>query len=197
MWRSTRSISAAALALTCGLAAAQEAHHHDHAPAQRYTRTLALYQAPDVTLVDAAGGEVDLAAELEREGPVLLQFIFTTCPAVCPALSGLFAAAQERLGDELAGVRMISISIDPEHDTPPRLADYARRFRAGPRWRFLTGDLADVAAVQKAFAAYRPNKMQHQPLTFLRAAPSEPWVRLDGFLSAAELVDEVRRPRRR
>jgi len=191
MWRSTRSISAVVAFLVWGPATAQDAHQGHHAPsAPRYSRTLAPYAPPDVTLVDAHGDAVTLAAALDFDGPVLLQFIFTTCPAVCPALSGTFAAAQERLDD----ARMLSISIDPEHDTPPRLAEYARRFGAGPRWRFLTGELDDVVAVQKAFAAYQANKMQHRPLTFLRGSPAAPWVRLDGFLSAAELVAEVRRP---
>jgi len=189
MWRSIRSISVLAF-LVCGAASAQGAHDgHAAPPPARYTRTVAPYAPPDVTLVDAEGESVTLGAALDHDGPVLLQFIFTTCPAVCPALSGTFAAAQERLED----ARMVSISIDPEHDTPPRLAEYARRFDAGPRWRFLTGELDDVDAVRKAFAAYVPNKMRHQPLTFLRGSPSAPWVRLDGFLSAAELVAEVRR----
>ncbi|MFY9826559.1 MAG: SCO family protein, partial [Thermoanaerobaculia bacterium] len=119
-----------------------------------------------------------------------LQFIFTTCPSICPVLTATLAAAREELGNE---VRLVSISIDPEFDTPARLRDYARRFTAGPGWRFLTGSRDDVAAVQKAFDAYRPNKMQHEPLTFLRAGPGEPWVRLAGPITPAELVAEVRR----
>lgn len=189
MWRSIRSISAALAFLVCGPVAAQVAHDGHAASAPRYSRTLAPYAPPDVPLVDAHGDAVTLAAVLDHDGPVLLQFIFTTCPAVCPALAGTFAAAQDRL----AGARLVSISIDPEHDTPPRLAEYARRFHAGPQWRFLTGELDDVVAVQKAFGSYQANKMQHRPLTFLRGSPSAPWVRLDGFLSAAELVAEVRR----
>ena len=87
---------------------------------------------------------------------------------------------------------MVSITIDPEHDTPARLADYARKYEAGKQWRFLTGDLEDVRTVQKAFDVYRANKMWHEPFSFLRAAPQEPWVRLGGFMSAAELAAEIR-----
>jgi protein SCO1/2 len=124
---------------------------------------------------------------------VLLQFIFTTCPTVCPVMSGTFSAAQEKLGADLARVRMISISIDPEQDTPERLREYARRFKAGRQWLFLTGNLDDIVAVQKSFDAYRGNKMRHEPLTFLRAAHGKTWVRLDGLMSAAQLVAEYRR----
>ena len=85
---------------------------------------------------------------------------------------------------------MVSVSIDPEHDTPERLREYARRFNAGPQWQFLTGDLDDMIAIQKAFDVYRGNKMNHEPTTLLRRAEGGPWVRLDGLASAAAIVDE-------
>jgi protein SCO1/2 len=159
------------------------------ASAPRYVRSVTHVSPPLVTLVDSRGARVPLAAALDHAGPVLLQFIFTTCPSVCPVLSTTLSAAQEELGE---GVRMVSISIDPEHDTPARLRDYARRFKAGPQWWLLTGSREDVAAVQKAFGAYRPNKMWHEPLTFLRPAPGRAWVRLAGPLGAAELAAELR-----
>ncbi|MEM7357344.1 MAG: SCO family protein [Acidobacteriota bacterium] len=164
------------------------AHHSQAAAGTSYSRVVEAYEPPPVTLVDRSGEAVLFSEAVRHDGPLLLQFIFTTCPAVCPVLSGTFAAARDGLPPE---VRMVSISIDPEQDTPARLRDYADRFRAGTDWRFLTGSRHDVVRVQKAFAAYRSNKMQHQPLTFLRPAAAAHWVRLDGFLSAADLVVEV------
>ena len=158
----------------------------DRAP-DRYTRSVGDYPLPNVALVDKDGQRVPLAAVL-GDGPVLLQFIFTSCPAVCPILSATFTGAQNRL----PGVRMVSISIDPEHDTPGRLREYARRFRAGPQWRFFTGSLDDVVAVQKAFGVYRSDKMQHEPSTFLRAARG-PWVRLTGQAGSEDLIAELRK----
>jgi len=191
----------AARALCCfALASAahgQHAPHEGHGPgpaAPRYTRTVATYAPPDVTLTDAGGAKVKLSSVLEGEGPVMLQFIFTTCPAVCPVMSATFAAAQTRLGPESEKVRLVSVSIDPEHDTPERLREYARRFKAGPRWLFLTGEAEDIVSVRKAFDAYPgDNKMRHQPLTFIRLAPERPWLRLDGLTSAAQLVGEYER----
>jgi protein SCO1/2 len=129
---------------------------------------------------------------LHHPGPLLLQFIFTTCPTVCPALSALFATTLRQIEVDAAPLRMVSISIDPEHDTPERLRAYAQRLKAGPQWRFLTGRRADIEAVQKAFDAYQSNKMQHEPLTYLRASPQAPWLRLDGFMSASDLIAEYR-----
>lgn len=153
----------------------------------RYVRSIEDLALPDVTLVDMDGQRLPLSEAL-GDGPVLLQFVFTTCPAVCPILSSTLEGAQDRLPE----ARLVSISIDPEHDTPGCLRDYARRFHAGPRWTFLTGSLDDVVAVQKAFGVYRSDKMQHEPSTFLRAAKG-PWVRLTGEVGADDLVAELRR----
>ena len=169
---------------------ADHQHHHQTPAPEQYTRVVASYDPPDVTLVDMTGTAVALRSVLNHAGPVLLQFIFTTCPTVCPVLSEVFAAAQDTLGPEANNVRMVSISIDPEHDTPARLQEYAQKFRAKQQWRFLTGKRQDIVAVQKAFEAYWTNKMRHEPRTYLRAAPDAPWVRLDGFVSATELVAE-------
>ena len=159
----------------------------------RYTRSAAAYAPPAVTLVDARGERVALATVLDSPEPVFLQFIFTTCPSICPLLTTTLSAVREELGPERERVRMVSISIDPEFDTPARLREYAQRFKAGPQWWFLTGSREDVAAVQKAFGAYRVNKMSHEPLTFLRLAPGQPWVRLAGPVTGAELAAEYRR----
>jgi protein SCO1/2 len=176
-------------------------HHHDHShhramlERKGYQRSTARYSLPAATLVDATSGPVDLRAFLDRPEPVLLQFIFTTCTTICPVLSATFAAAQDDLEALGRPFTLVSISIDPEHDTPAVLRDYAKRFEAGDDWHFLTGTQDTVTRVQKAFDAWYPgnNKMYHRPYTYLRAAPGQPWVRLDGMVSAAELVAEYRR----
>lgn len=175
------------------LAWAQDPHRHHPAPAAptAYTRSVHAYTVPDVPLVDAEGHRVQLAELLDHPGPLLLQFIFTTCPGVCPALSASLSSAQHHLGDDLPRVRMISITIDPEHDTPDRLAAYAERFGAGRQWHFLTGQLDDVVAVQQAFDAYRGNKMGHEPLTFLRTTAGASWIRLEGFVDGEALAGET------
>lgn len=172
-------------------------HHHHHAmPAEPdgYVRSQAAYTVPDVKLVNADGAKVPLRAELaDPDKPVILNFIFTTCGAVCPVMSATFSQVQAALGPARDAVRMVSISIDPEQDTPPALRAYAGRYGAGPQWQLLTGSLADSVAVQRAFDVYRGDKMNHQPATFLRARAGQPWVRLDGFASAADILREIRR----
>jgi protein SCO1/2 len=159
----------------------------------RYVRSVANYRIPDVPLIDAEGRRVGLASVLDHDGPVMLQFVFTTCPTICPTLTSTFAAVQEALGADREKTRMISITIDPEYDRPDRLERYARSHRAGPEWRFYTGRAEDVAAVRKAFDAFQANKMAHEPLTLMRPCRDAPWTRLNGLLSASELAAEYRR----
>ena len=135
---------------------------------------MAAYTIPDVKLVDADGAAVPLRSELaDQDRPVILNFIFTSCTAICPVMSATFSQVQAALGPEREAVRMVSISIDPEQDTPAALKAYAGKFGARPQWQMLTGSLDDSIAVQRAFDVYRGDKMNHQPATFLRAGAGQ------------------------
>jgi protein SCO1/2 len=67
-------------------------------------------------------------------------FIFTTCPGPCPMMTSKMRQVQDSTHD-LPDVRLISMTVDPAHDAPPVLAEFARHFKPDPaRWFFLTGD---------------------------------------------------------
>jgi protein SCO1/2 len=158
-----------------------------------YKITKVAVSAPDVTLTGTDGRPVHLRAVLGDDRPVMLQFIFTTCPTICPLLTGIAAKVREDLGKDREKIRAVSITIDPEHDTPAVLREYAADFEADPDWMFLTGRLPDVVAVQRAFGSYLGNKMNHPPYTFLRRSPRDPWVRIDGIVHADVLEREARK----
>ncbi len=180
---------AAMEAMKCG---AHHRHMMETAKASAAKRSLASYTVPEVTLVNQKGEQLALRSLLDTDQPVLLNFIFTSCTTICPVMSASFADIQGELGDDSAKVRMVSVSIDPEYDTPVRLAQYAQRFDAGSQWQFLTGTLEDSIAVQQAFESYRGDKMNHTPLTLLRANADAQWIRYDGFANSKNLVRETR-----
>jgi protein SCO1/2 len=105
---------------------------------------------PDVAFADQTGAALRTA---DLAGRVLVaNFIFTRCPTVCPVTS----LKMKRLGERLAGepgVGLLSVSVDPEHDTPAVLREFASRYGADPaRWRFLTGEARAVRrAVEEGF----------------------------------------------
>ena len=158
--------------------------------AQEYKRTLETYDLPDVTLVNQDGAKVRLTALLNCGKPVLVDFIFTTCTTICPLLSMGFSNFSDKLGAEAERVQLVSISVDPEHDTPPRMKAYLRRYKARRGWDFLTGSRGDIDRVLKAFKAYSANKMNHLPLILIKSPSDSRWVRIYGLIGTRELLRE-------
>ena len=154
-------------------------------------RSMVSYTVPEVTLVRADGQSVSLAQELNDGRPVVLSFIFTTCTSICPLLTNTLAQLQNKLGEDKGRVHIVSITIDPEEDTPGRLQAYGRRYRAGPEWSLYTGTTQAIIKAATAFNVYRGNKMAHTPVIFVRRAPGEQWIRFDGFASAGDLLQEI------
>ncbi len=167
--------------------------HHLVIPETRpaIIRSAANYQIPEVQLVRADGARVTLARELDDQRPILLDFIYTTCSAICPVLSQTFAEVQKRLGNRAGTVKMMSISIDPEEDTPARLTEFSRGLGAQAQWQFYTGTVDASIAAQRAFENYRGDKMNHAAITYYRPAPGQPWVRLEGFATPDDLMREI------
>lgn len=93
---------------------------------------------PDFALIERSGRPI---TRQDLQGLVwAANFFYTSCPDTCPLQSARMARLQRDFADDRE-VRLVSISVDPEHDTPDVLQDYAQRFGAAPeRWLFLTGD---------------------------------------------------------
>jgi protein SCO1/2 len=183
----------AALTLVVSLfAAPRHALAEEPQALKRATRSSTELKVPDVTLVRDDGKTVSLPAELNDGLPVALNFVFTSCPTICPVMSQAFAQLQEKLGERDEKVHLVSISLDPEYDTPARLLEYAKKFHAGARWHFYTGTVEASRTAQRAFESARGDKMDHTPVTFLRAGTGDRWVRIDGFATPDELATELR-----
>jgi protein SCO1/2 len=110
-------------------------------------------RAPEFVLQDTTGKPVRLSDYRGRV--VLLAFVFTTCPGVCPLISKQMAALQDGLKqDGLFGrkANMLSVTVDPETDTAPVLSAYAKTYGADPAgWRFLRETLEKTKPVLKAY----------------------------------------------
>jgi protein SCO1 len=191
----TRRTALIAVAATAWAANGSARAHgtQEHAATTGYKRSTTALKVPDVVLTDYNARPVVLRQLLASPDPVMLNFVFTTCTTICPVMSKVFAEVPARLGRAASDLRMISISIDPEHDTPLQLKAYARSLRADERWVFLTGGAEDVKSVLYAFGAFRGDKMNHEPVTLMRSAWGKEWLRIDGFASPDELTREYRK----
>lgn len=149
------------------------------------------YQVPGVKVLTADGRARSLRSLIDDGRPVVLTFLYTSCTTVCPVTSHVIDEFVRALGPEAPQVNVVSVSIDPDHDTVARLAEHARS--RGAQGSFVTGDPQSSEAVQRAFDAWRGDKMNHDAVIFLRAPASPVWVRLDGLVSPRRLLDEYRR----
>jgi len=110
---------------------------------------------PNVPLVTSEGETVRFYDDLIKDKVVAINFIFTDCKDVCPAETARLRQVQELLGDRVGrDIFMYSISIDPENDTPERLAQYAQQFQVGPGWLFLTGNEEDITLLRKKLGLF-------------------------------------------
>jgi protein SCO1 len=100
-----------------------------------------LFPVPNAALVDESGKTVRLDAN--RGYVTVYDFIFTNCAGTCPLMTSTMRKLTAKVNKD-AKVRFVSISVDPDRDTPTVLRDYASRYRNDPRWTFLTGDKAAI-----------------------------------------------------
>ena len=126
-------------------------------------------KAPDFVLLNQNGNRFD--STTLRGKIVVLNFIFTTCTDVCPLFTANLAQLQRTLKNEHAGnVFLVSITTDPEVDSPKVLKAYAQRYGADfQNWAFLTGSEAQLKQVWKGFGVRVIKKgrglVQHTSLT--------------------------------
>lgn len=169
------------------------AHHKSMMNKPSYSRSLHEYDLNGLGVTRSDKVDTTFADLIAGDKPVMVHFIFTTCTTICPVQAATFSQVQRQLGDEVSDVKMISVSIDPEYDTPAKLQEYAKKFRAGPQWDFLTGTTEQMIRLQKAFDAYEGGKMSHKPLTLIRGAGAEEWIRLDGLVGASDIMLEYKK----
>jgi len=154
-------------------------------------RSVAEYIIPKtVEVVRMDGKNLPFINEIDDGRPVIMNFVFASCSAICPMLSHVFSQIQTKLAKDKVKAHLISVSIDPENDTPVILREYAKKFKAGSGWDFYTGSIKSSVDIQKAFNVFRGDKMNHTSVIFMRKAPGQPWLRLEGFVSPDELIQE-------
>lgn len=143
---------------------------------------------PAVALTTMQGEPRTLDSELANEVPLVLNFVFTTCSSSCSLQTAVLAQVQREWRERGRKLQLASITIDPDNDTPEQLRKFAGGFHTGPGWQFYTGRFEDLLRVQRHFDVYRGSKTSHPPVLLMRRHARAPWVRVEGFPGAAELL---------
>ncbi len=127
--------------------------------------------APDFTLTSQDGAPFSL--DRLRGKTIALTFIYTFCPDTCPLLTDKMARVQDELGPDFGTrIAFVSITVDPERDTPEVLKQYAENYGANPQgWYFLTGKAAAIREVERRYGVFAgkaaDGSLDHTPLTSL------------------------------
>src|SRR4051794_38815227 len=107
---------------------------------------------PNLTVTTQRGKPVSFYDDLVKGKIVIISFIYTSCTDICPLTTARLAQLEEKLGDMVGrDVFLVSMTVDPERDTPERLKEYAERFSAGSGWSFVTGKPEDIRAINYKF----------------------------------------------
>lgn len=157
-----------------GAPAGHEAHAAKAAPPE----SLDGLTIPDVSVVDHNGRSVQFYRDLVRGKVVAVNFVFTTCNTICNPQGSNFAELRKLLGAQAGrDVHLVSISIDPETDTPARLKSWSEKFGAGAGWTLITGKKPEVTKLLKALGAYNADRSQHTPILLLGNDATGKWQR--------------------
>ena len=127
-------------------------------------------EIPDVEVLDQNGSKLHFYSDLVKDRVVAIQFVFTTCRTICPALAATF----KHLQDLTAGspsIRLISISVDPEQDRPEVLHKFAAEWNVKPGWSLITGDRAAMDKLRKTFGDTSTDKAAHSPMVWIGSGP--------------------------
>ena len=148
----SRTLGLVALALAVLLAPAAEAPAHESILKVKFAERRELNVVLDnFVLTDQNGERLEFSKLLGK--PVVINFMYTSCPDVCPLLTASLKIVREHMNPaEAKAIRFLSITTDPEVDTPKVLKAYSRRHQAeGAHWSWLTGEARELAPVWQAF----------------------------------------------
>jgi protein SCO1/2 len=146
----------------------------------------------DVELINQDGQKVRFYTDVLKNKVVVINTFFTTCTNICPPMNRNFEKIQEALGDRLGkDAFLVSITVDPETDTPTRLKEYGRRFHARPGWMFLTGKKENVEWALYKLGQYVETRDDHTSIFIIGNEPKGLWKKAMGLAKAEELIQIV------
>lgn len=146
----------------------------------------------DVELINQDGQKMRFYSDVLKDKVVIINTFFATCTGSCPPMNRNLERVQEALGDRLGkDAFLVSISVDPETDTPLRLKEYGRRFHARPGWIFLTGKQENVDWALYKLGQYVASKGDHSNIIIVGNEPKGLWKKAFGLAKPDELIKIV------
>jgi protein SCO1/2 len=183
-----------AMALLAGAATSQAQTWQVKTQRQR----LAERSFPNVTLTTHDGKKVKFYDDLLKDKIVIINFMYIRCQGTCPGTTANLVKVQKLLGDRVGkDIFMYSITLKPEEDTAKDLDAYAKAYKVGPGWTFLTGDPKDIELLRQklGFIDRDPvrdaNKSNHIGMLRWGNEPHTLWAGCPALLAPGKIVKEI------
>lgn len=170
-------------------------HNHNHAKSEESAKEAKVTNRltiPDTLVLDQEGRKLNFYTDMVKGRTVAINFIFTTCTTICPPLAATFARVQALAG-ERAGrdFHLISISVDPATDTPPRLKAWSEKFKAARGWTLVTGNKQDIDNLLKSLGGFSARIEDHSPTVLIGNDERGVWTRAYGLAPPAKLLEVI------
>lgn len=167
-------------------------HDHSHMTNAPEEPSAARKYFSDVELLNQDGKKVRFYTDVLKGKTVIVNAFFTTCTSVCPPMNRNMEKIQEAFGDRVGrDVFLVSITVDPSVDTPPRLKEYAQKFHARSGWIFLTGKKENLDWALYKLGQYVETKDDHKTIFIIGNEPTGLWKKAFGMAKLDELVKVV------
>ncbi len=161
-----------------------------------YTAQTLRQHFPNVRLVTQDNKTVHFYDDVIKGRTVILQFMFANCEKACPLVTPNLAKVQRELMARGASeISIVSITVDPVHDTPQVLQHYAHMFNVQPGWRFLTGSKTDIDQIRRELGVWDPDEQQieHMNVLTIGRESTGQWIAIGGLSKPDDIVQTVLR----
>jgi len=181
--------------LTMGLAvpsATTTNAHDNHRKAEVNTEQVQGRRIPDVRLTDQNGHRVRFLSDVLRQRRALISFIYTSCKTTCPMVGATVAKVAEQFQKDSSDLAIVSVSVDPDYDTPARLLSWRTEYGDIPQWTLLTGPKREIDQLLRAFGAYSANREDHSEILLLGPDEAGKWTRMSSLAAWYEVAAAIR-----
>lgn len=148
----------------------------------------------DLEVIDQNGKRLRFYSDVLRNRVVLINFIFTNCPDACPMATHKLIQVRKQMAEAVRDdVWFVSISIDPERDTPEAMKTFAKKHGVDEsRWIFLTGEKENLDTIIKKLGQYTPDIESHSTLMLAGNTITRHWTRVMPMVPPEGIAQQMR-----
>lgn len=147
---------------------------------------------PDLEVTDQDGRKLKFYSDVLKGNQVVISFIFTACEDLCPVTTARLTQVKALLGPSVSPkLRFISLSVDPENDTPEKLKAFGEAFGTGENWLLLTGSKETMTAINAKLGNRTTARSEHRNEVVLGNEPDGEWARNSAFIEPERLAFDI------